>query len=215
MAPKVRWTLELIKAGFDEFHNLNGRWPTALEIDSFKLLPSSRQIQRKWRGLTNLRALLNLPVLDYTKGDIRSEIAREIGIRGKNHEGIIGHFLIEYFGEVFVHGEKPFANRHHRVDFLVYAKGYSFGIDVFYPSDIGNMSRIIALKQESYKDFPFDLYFISANDQIKQESIEKLMVCKKKRLGDHIKVMSFEFFKSNMMQIKALKKPIDCLYLGS
>src|SRR3989344_7862545 len=102
--PPTRWTLEKIKYGLDEFHKTNNRYPSALEVDEYPLLPSSRQIQRKYGGLTGLRKSLGFldEDLDYTKGKIRSDIAKIIGERGKNFEKEIYTLLVNKFGEIFV-----------------------------------------------------------------------------------------------------------------
>ncbi|OHA45886.1 MAG: hypothetical protein A3A80_04405 [Candidatus Terrybacteria bacterium RIFCSPLOWO2_01_FULL_44_24] len=47
------WDLEKIKQGFDLFYKENGRYPTTFDVDDYKYLPSSRQIQRNFGGLKN------------------------------------------------------------------------------------------------------------------------------------------------------------------
>jgi len=46
----MAWTKNKIKDGFDKFYQEHGRYPTALEIDEYADLPSSRQIQRRLAG---------------------------------------------------------------------------------------------------------------------------------------------------------------------
>ena len=48
--PPIKWDLNKIKAGLEDFYNLNNRYPSALEIDKYPLLPSSRQVQRKFEA---------------------------------------------------------------------------------------------------------------------------------------------------------------------
>ncbi|MES2971937.1 MAG: hypothetical protein V4702_06475 [Patescibacteria group bacterium] len=50
--PKGIWTIEEIKAGFEAFVKDYGRYPTALEIDAYEFLPSSRSLQRSYGGLS-------------------------------------------------------------------------------------------------------------------------------------------------------------------
>ncbi|MEK7076488.1 MAG: hypothetical protein AAB941_02410 [Patescibacteria group bacterium] len=56
--PPIKWDLNKIKAGLEDFYNLNNRYPSALEIDKYPLLPSSRQVQRKFGGLKDLERFL-------------------------------------------------------------------------------------------------------------------------------------------------------------
>ena len=49
------WTKENILNGLRKFFDDTGRYPTATEIDQNEYLPSSRQIQRAFGGLRNLR----------------------------------------------------------------------------------------------------------------------------------------------------------------
>ncbi|MCA9342635.1 hypothetical protein KC950_01320 [Candidatus Saccharibacteria bacterium] len=49
------WTKDELRAGFEKFKNINGRYPTSHEIDSFPYLPSARSIQRTFGGLVEIR----------------------------------------------------------------------------------------------------------------------------------------------------------------
>lgn len=135
---KKIWSLEKIRVGFEEFFKEFGRYPTALEIDKFRLLPSARQIQRRFNGLKSLRKSFKLPISDYGSGEARRKIARVVNARGREKEYAFRTILVSHFGEMFVHGQKPFNNYKSRVDFFVYAKNYRFGVDVFFPSSKRN-----------------------------------------------------------------------------
>ncbi len=63
-----KWTVNKIRDGFEKFYELHSRYPTAHDIDDFHLLPSSRQIQRKFGGLTNLRKVIGLEIVNYGRG---------------------------------------------------------------------------------------------------------------------------------------------------
>ena len=52
--PPILHTLKSVKNGFEKYYSLNGRYPTALEIDRCEYLPSSRQIQRNWGGVKKI-----------------------------------------------------------------------------------------------------------------------------------------------------------------
>lgn len=205
--PPVKWTMEKMRFGFEDFYKTNNRWPTADEIDKYKILPSSRQIQRKWGGLKKLREKLGIPILDYTSGSARSDISRLVGARGKASEAELQKFLVSYFGEVFVHIEKPFDTRRHYVDFFVYAKNYSFGVDAFFPATLSNLGNIIVIKQNNYEQIPFDVYFVSMNPEISQDDIGRLMLNKKKKLNSKISVVSFNQLKKVVMQFEPLESP--------
>ncbi len=134
MVKQKIWTIEKIKMGFEKFFKEYDRYPTVLEIDSYKHLPSSRQLQRRWQGgVCQLRKELGLKITNFANGEQRSKIATFINKRGTDKERQIQKILIEYFGEICVHEQKPFNNYSGRFDFLVYAQDKKFAIDVFYP----------------------------------------------------------------------------------
>lgn len=142
----AEWTKENILAGLQKFFDDSGRYPTAEEIDRYPYLPSSRQIQRRFGGLVQLRKDLNFAVSNYSIGAHRSQIASKVGIQGGKTEREMETTLVNYFGEYFVHVEKPlynfFCNKagfslkfKQRADFLVYCDPKPFCVDVFYPRD--------------------------------------------------------------------------------
>ncbi|MBI4158064.1 MAG: hypothetical protein HY505_00350 [Candidatus Yanofskybacteria bacterium] len=203
--PPIKWTLEKIKYGLDEFHKTNNRYPSALEVDEYPLLPSSRQIQRKYRGLTELRKSLGFPDedLDYTKGKVRSDLAKVIGERGKSFEKEIYALLVNKFGEIFVHQQKPFNNYKSRADFFIYAKDHKFGIDVFYPKDLHSFVCCVNIKEKTYMNPDFEMIFLSINPDINQSLINKF-ISRRKNNTSH-KVMDFEEFKKHINTITPLR----------
>lgn len=70
----------------EKYYNEFGRYPTAHDIDLYPYLPSSRQIQRRFGGLPELRKQLGIQITDYTRGRTRSNKAAIIGKRGLNYE---------------------------------------------------------------------------------------------------------------------------------
>ncbi|MDD4819113.1 MAG: hypothetical protein PHH27_02975, partial [Candidatus Colwellbacteria bacterium] len=115
-----RYSIEEIKEGFERFKVINGRLPIAPEIDKIDYLPSSRQIQRRFGGLENLRKTLGYTDTNFGKGLFRSEITNRVNKRGRESEKTLEKILKDKFGEVFVHTEKIFDDSKNRVDFYIY-----------------------------------------------------------------------------------------------
>lgn len=203
--PPIKWTLDKIRYGLDEFYKLNNRYPSALEVDEYPLLPSSRQIQRTYGGLKELRKSLGLPEedLDYTRGLVRSDVAKTIGIRGKNFEKEIYNLLIGKFGEIFVHQQKPFNDYKSRVDFFVYVQNYKFGVDVFYPKDLHSFVCCVNIKEKTYTNSNFDMIFLSINPDINQSLINKFLSRRKNKTLH--KVVDFDEFKKYINTITPLR----------
>lgn len=76
---KKRWTDDELLAGFQNYYESYGHYPSAHEIDAYDYLPSSRSIQRSYGGLPKLRKRL-LPAAehDYTRGPKRSAKAKHM-----------------------------------------------------------------------------------------------------------------------------------------
>ncbi len=203
--PPIKWDLDKIKYGLDEFYKLNKKYPSALEIDEYPLLPSSRQVQRRFGGLKALRKLLGLPDedLDYTKGKVRSSMAKIIGERGKSFEKEIYALLVKKFGEIFVHQQKPFNNYKSRADFFVYAQNHKFGVDVFYPKDLHSFVCCVNIKDKTYINHDFDMIFLSINPDISQSLINRFI--DRRRNNTPNRVMDFDEFKKYINTITPLR----------
>jgi hypothetical protein len=181
------WTLENIADGFKKFFADEGRYPTADEVDAFDFLPTSRQIQRAFGGLRELRAKLNLHILDYGCGESRSKIAHEVNFRSNLGEREIERSLIEKFGEYFVHVEKLIKKGKSRADFVVYAKNYTFAVDVFHPRSLLNLKKIVNIKQDKYESISWDVYLVNLNpDNITDDSLAQAVQNKDKKLSSRI-----------------------------
>lgn len=172
------WPKERIKSAFDEFIKLNGRLPTAPEIDHSPTLPSSRQIQRKFGGLRALRAELGYEITDFGSGDFRSQIAKTHGSRGSNAERLLEQKLSDRFGELFVHTEKLYGKGKNRVDFFVYAQNSNFGIDIFTTETTRDLQKNINIKIDKYIDFPVNipLYFALSSESLTGADVLKSIV---------------------------------------
>ena len=129
-----KWSLDNIKLGFEKFEKEYGRLPTAIEIDKVKYLPSSRQIQRLFGGLPNIRKLLGYTDIHFGAGTYRANIGKNVNIRGREGEIMIKNFLIQKFHTPFVHIERPLEeSTKSRLDFYVYSPSGNFAVDVFTP----------------------------------------------------------------------------------
>jgi hypothetical protein len=206
--PIEKWTLEKVKEGFDRFFDAHNRYPAAYDVDDFDFLPSSRQIQRKFGGLVNLRKLLNLEIGNYTMGNEGSRKASHINIRGKKYENILLDFLKEQFDEKFIHIERPIGNDHKdRYDFFVYAKPTNFAVDVFCTNDTRGVVNIMNMKENKYKRSIIieDLYFVYFGDNINDGRIKKWQTNRKNKFPVNWKIMNIEEFKKDISRFESFR----------
>jgi len=84
-APK-QWNLERLGKGFQQFFSEHDRLPTSNEVDKTDYLPSTKQIQRVWGGLPNLRKMLGYEDIHFGKGKFRSKISLDASIAGRKLE---------------------------------------------------------------------------------------------------------------------------------
>lgn len=198
------WNLEKIKVGFSKFYEKHRRYPTAIEIDNFPDLPSSRNIQRYWGGLTNLRKLLQLEITDYSKGSYRSKWAGVYTSEAINSEKEVRKYLENRYYELCVHEEKRYGDGKNAMDFFIYAEE-NFGVDVFKTSNYHNLAKNINIKLDKYKDFPYKLFFVVIGDIFEQTKIDNLMSNKKdKPLLDNMTCITMKNFVLECEKIKPL-----------
>ena len=194
------WEIDKIKEGFEKFFKEHGHYPTATEIDICSYLPASRTLQRRFGGVVGLRQALKLDILDFTRGEIRSEKAKNVNKRAYSLEKKVNEFLIEKFGKEFVHREYFFSDDHRtRTDFFIYYKHGQFSVDVFYPSDKHNFIGCLNSKMKTYRDdimMQYPVIFLQMNKNIKREDMNKILSNKKNKLRSDQQVMSYEEFKS-------------------
>ena len=195
-----RWTIEKIKEGFEKFYKAHGSYPTSHEVDDFTFLPSSRQIQRRFGGLPELRKILDLKgPMDFTKGEHSSERASKINARAHKIEQKVYEYLVNQFGVESVHREYFFIDdRRTRTDFFVYYKEGNFSIDAFYPANIKNLigclnSKIRAYKSEIMMEYP--VIFLMMNENIDEEEIERVIKNKKNKLHKNQYVFTYNQLK--------------------
>src|SRR3989344_1552869 len=83
---KDTWSKGNIFAGLQKFFDEHERYPIATAIDLYGYLPSSRQIQRAFGGLVNIRRELGFSVTNYGAGQPRALLSKDINSRGFREE---------------------------------------------------------------------------------------------------------------------------------
>jgi hypothetical protein len=200
------WNQENMIDGFRKFFDDTGRYPTAEEIDDYEFLPSSRQIQRAFGGLVNLRKELGLKIDDYSRGENRSKIGFEVNKIGGLAEKEMEEELISHFGEYFVHVEKPLykyikpesklrKDSKCRVDFLVYAQNYLFCVDVFHTKTMRTFVGNVNAKSKKYNEM----------GSITNEKIEHYVANKTSKLDPNIRIVNKTSFYEMIKKLPVLK----------
>lgn len=196
-----KWTREIVETGFKKFVAEFGRLPTVIEIDKLEYLPSSRQIQRKFGGVQTFRQSMGYEMISYTRGSIRSEVARNLNNKGRSYELDLQNFLVEIYGEIFVHNEKALIGLDHvtsrntvNFDFYIYSLSGNFGVDVFHCKDRHSLVGSIIHKQEIYKDFDFTTYLVLYSDQFFQDDINLILNKKINTFPTHLKILHHDEF---------------------
>lgn len=202
------WTLENLKDGLLYFFDLNSRYPTSREIDEFDYLPSSRSIQRSFGGLVELRQKLDLPISNYTTGEVRSKMAKDGMGRAQVYEEEFLKYLQNEFDEIRVHEHKIIRPGNTACDFFIYeTKNSGVVIDLFYAKDIYSLARIVQIKYLKYKDVLHRVYFIlTGNNSITQEEIDKVINNRKIELPEGIKVITEDTFQKKLKRIINIKE---------
>lgn len=208
MSKNEVWTMDALKNGFEKFNQEHGHYPTCDEVDDCEYLPSARQFQRRFDGLTKFREIIGLSDVHLGKGAFRSAISSKIGKRGSNAERKLEKILINYFGESFVHIEKPVSPELRRVryDFFIYAKNYKFGVDVFCSDTKKNIMKNLDIKINSYKGTSLPLYLVIGDPHITQAVLDDVAASKTiKPLADNMKLKSWDKFLEEIKRIKPLE----------
>lgn len=155
------WTLDSLREGIDRFHQENGRYPTVNDVTSVDYLPSARWIQYKFGGIMKVRKDLGYKDSNLGSGKYRTRIAFKVNKVGLAFEHKIERLLIKKFGEPFIHVQKRVGNGRSRLDFYVYHKSGSFGVDVTSVSGFfGNIQTNINSKISKYKNLNLPLFFV-------------------------------------------------------
>ena len=205
------WTLDQLRAGFDDFYQKNNRYPTAHEVDAYPYLPSARSIERSFGGLIEVRKKLGIGSnLDFRTGTHSSQRAHTINERAHLMEKKAYEFLTKRFGKEFVHREYFFTDDHRtRADFFVYDTHKGFCVDVFYPSSRRNMLGCLNLKLGKYSSVymrEYPVIYVQMNEQISESEIEQTIASKTRKLPEGQYLMSWASFQKFCNLHKALQK---------
>lgn len=203
---KKIYTLEEIKNGFEKYFAEHGYYPSATEIDLCSYLPSSRTIQRSWGGLSNLRKVLKYQETDYRKGSRRSNTAIKVNQLAFETENKLEKYLIEIFGDVFVHSQKRIGHTH--VDFFIFTPDKNICIDVFTYIDLFSYSKNINNKMHTYKNFPHEIIFVPIGELLTQKEAEARLLRKKNKLSSNMKVMLVDELKLYLAKFPKYALPI-------
>lgn len=197
LRPKGIWTLDEIKAGFEAFATEYGRYPTALEIDAYEFLPSSRSIQRSYGGLVQLRGqLFPDEIQDFTSGEYRSKIAGATFRRSQAYEASFYDKLCTCFEPIAVHEHKVMRPGQVTSDFFIYVDAVSgVCLDLFYAKDLFSVRGVINDKLHRYGKLECQVVFVVMHDgTLTQADIDDLLQNKQTKLPYHIKVLVEENF---------------------
>lgn len=208
--PKIKWTLEIIKQGIDSFILEEGRIPTAIDFDKCPYLPSARQVQRMYGGMAELRRLLGYKDIDFTKGDLRKDIASKAYVDGLDAEEKLEKILVARFGEAFVHTQKRYGKTtKNRYDFFIYAKNYFFGIDIFTTNRIEYIGPNIRHKLHRYKsESNVPIFFVVAGSDFSDDDINRA-VGKTPMLKEYpfMKIVNEQQLIQHMLTVEPLRVP--------
>jgi hypothetical protein len=202
------WTIEKIKAGFEKFYSINNRYPTAYDIDDFEYLPSSRQIQRSFGGLVNLRKILGLHIRNYSKGKNRKIIANSSNTNSRKAEIKVYNLLKEKFKDEFIHIERPVLINgigKDRYDFYVFAKPSNFAIDVFCTEgDARSLIKIMNIKENKYRKTNDNviLYFVYFGDKVQKNKIAGWLDNRCQKFPSNWLILSFNEFQIELDRYK-------------
>jgi len=155
-----------------------------------------------------LRRLIGLSDLHLGKGKFRSAISYRVCKRGTESEENLERELIDYFGEPFVHIEKPIGQGHRRIryDFFIYAKNYKFAVDIFWSETRQNIMKNLDSKINSYQYASETLYLVMANPNISQEALDEITKSKRiKPIPKNAKLITLNNFLRTLKDIEPLK----------
>lgn len=203
-----KWTLDNLRDGLLYFFEMQGRYPTSQDVDSFDYLPSVRAIQRTYGGIKKLRETVGVgDVLDYTCGATRAFKAREADDRARLYEEEFHKFLTSKIPEIRVHEHKILRPGSAACDFFIYTdEKLGTAIDLFYAQDIFSAQKQINYKAKRYASVTCPCYFIVVgNEAITQKDIDRIIENKKLTIVGDRKVCTEKYFKEHFSSLVKLR----------
>ncbi len=205
-----RWTLEKIKDGFERFQKKYGRLPASQEVDKFEYLPSSRQIQRLFGGLPQLRKLIGHKDVYLSKGEHRSKIGFESNQRSRISEARLRDILYAKFHEPFVHLEKPIdTEKKLRADFYVFNPIENFSVDIFTTETPHDLSSNVYIKVRKYSHLKEKMYLVLFSKKLTEGDVSLLVERKKIKFPENIELITMDNFIKKVLSIPAYPNPVS------
>lgn len=204
----LKWNIDNLKDGFNHFFDVNRRYPTSKEIDTFDYLPTVKTLQRSFGGLVELRKVLGLDTpSDHRTGITRSNVASDADQRAKKYEKEFHAYLISKIPEVRVHEHKIIRPGDTAADFFIYTEdSKGIVIDLFYAMDMHSLGGVINIKYKKYLDVKFPVYFVLVgNNEITQEVIDQKINNRKNQLPNHMSVLTENNFKKSLNSLLVRK----------
>ena len=195
--PKGLWSIDQIRAGFVKFYEEHNRYPTALEIDSYEFLPSSRSLQRSYGGLVSIRQkLFPGEILNFTTGEYRSKVASSTFRRAQDYEELFYNKLCGHFDPIAIHEHKVIRPGRVTSDFYIYTNETSgICLDLFYAKDMFSVAGVINNKVRRYSVLDCLVVFVLLHDgSLSQALLEACIANRRAELPDHIKAVTEESF---------------------
>lgn len=206
---KQKWTIELLQKSFARFIKEHNREPSALEIDQCEYLPSSRQIQRLYGGLPQLREKLGFENTHFGQGKHRSKIAHEGNTKSRLSEENLKEMLCERFHEPFVHVEKLIdKERKVRVDFYVFNPQENFAVDIFVTETFHSLVGHTNHKINKYFDYKEKLFLVLSSEKLKAGDLKILLSRKKNEIPKNITIIHQKEFLQLIADIPPYKNPV-------
>lgn len=215
--PKGKWSIEEIQTGFEKFVQEHGHYPTALDIDRYEFLPSSRSIQRSYGGLVSIRRkLFPEEISNYTTGQYRGNVASVTYKRAQDYEEAFYEKLCRYIKPIAVHEHKIIRPGRVACDFFIYIDDKSgICLDLFYAKDIFSLRGVIAYKVSRYSTLSCPVVFVLiGNKTLTQENINEVIGSRNTGVPKHIKIMTeVVFWQNYMYSLQRVSKHFKRYYL--
>lgn len=189
-------SIENLKVLFQKYFELHGRYPTQEEM-SAGLGISGRTLQRIYGGLSKVRELCNLPILDYTRGEERSKKALRSFDISFIEQNKIYKKLLPIFREYYIHQQAPYGdNGRMRSDFKIFHSQGSFYVDIFFADNLRNMTGCINAKLRKFNpNFVWGKVILINTNKSLDNDLAPLISRRKIPLPENVTVMTeSEFF---------------------